>query len=200
MGVSDIITEKGSKMTSTQTFILAILLIIITSVVTYIGYTSMITGSANDTDKIVTSINKLQATIISQQTNILDEQQAVDFYEVVFKSSMCVITRMSMLTISNNHINLESRQKQIYKNYTVSIQNMYDNDYSKFDKLTCNGKKLSCVMDKIEPMKVRDDILEIMFNKDISHIQKRIDIERYLNYTAYKFKELGHKDIHIEYK
>jgi hypothetical protein len=39
-------------------------------------------------------------------------------------------------------------------------------------------------MDKISPTNVADNVLEIMFNPNLSHRQKRIDIDRYLTGQA----------------
>ena len=198
--ITEVLLKKGGKMTSKQTFVLALVTLLIAGYISYTGVTKISTANAAQTDRVVKSLDGLTMTVEVQNKNVLAEEEAIFVYSKTFKASMCDITRMAMVTISNNHIEDSSRQLQIYRNYTVALQNMYDYDFSYYHKFKCNKLRLSGVMDAINPMLIRDEILKIMFDSHLSHLQKRIDIERFLVNTATKFTELGKKYISKPYK
>jgi hypothetical protein len=188
MGIAtDIISKFGVKLSQWQTFIIIVLILAITIIIgsnTFMSQTDNINNQVKTNKQIVLTLEKLTRVVQNQNINNLGYKEACERYYDLFSSSMDEITRLSMNTITYNHIDDSVRQVVIKHAFYTTITNMYKEDYDKLDRLKYNNIRLSFVMDKISPTNVADNVLEIMFNPNLSHTQKRIDIDRYLTGQA----------------
>ena len=192
------IGKIGTRLSEKHTYRAVVLAILLTGMFAYFSLRT----AWKSNDKVIkaiseqtTSIQTLTYMVKAQYKGVLLQREAEQVYSYVFKTSMYDITKLAMLSISNNNIEDTLRQKYIFQNYTTSINNLYERDYNFLDKINCNDKSMSGVMDRIKPMIVRDKVLTIMFDPYRTHKEKRIDIEKYLTNQANKYTEMAKKYI-----
>ena len=173
--LNDLIEKKTSKISSTQTFLLAILFMLGTG---YYQWRSQ-NIAIDKSDKIITLLTQLN----DKNVNEVSKEAAIAIYEKTFKAAACEILDKSMHTLSVNHVNDYERQRRIRSYYTKFITNMYVDDKEMLAGYKHKGARLDGVMSIISPNTVIENVLSIMFNENMSTNQKRLDIREYLYST-----------------
>jgi len=199
--VVDIISEKGSKLTSSQTFILSLLLVIGFIILPFMSYlensestditAQTATNQVEINNKILGQLQLLNKNIENGNLNHLRYNEAVAAYESRFKASMYELTEMVMVTIAENHIDELNRQIRIREQYTPKINALYRSDKAKLNQLYYNNRPLGEAMVKINPTDVVDGILEIMFDSSLGHRQRISDLVTYLTGNRETFIQIG---------
>ena len=189
MDNNELINRKTSRISSNQTFILLILLLL--SYASYSIYTkrqiSVIEKNRYDlTSKKSDKIINLLTLMVDSRINVVNAEGAKHIYQKTFKASACNILDKAMYTLSVNHVHDSSRQVQITKYYYRAIENMYMDDKQILSDYKYKNKRLDGIMDSIDPNEVTKTVLSIMFS-NIETTQKRLDIREYLYSTFNKF-------------
>lgn len=189
----NILKTLGSKMTGTQTFVVLLIFAIIFGISQFLGY-SVNVNQYEVASRTLVEIERMNANIEKQNINIVDYSVAVGIYERTFSTSMADITRMTMKTLSSNHVNNAYRQEQIRFEYKRKLKAMYDKDVAYLNSIRYKDLILGGAMKEIIPTVVSEKVFSILFREgDIP--QKRKDIESYLRSNIDVFLMIGKRHL-----
>lgn len=182
MDNNELINRKTSKLSASQTFIIAVLIII-----GFIGYNAYDRFDTKRIGKLRHSETEVRGdkmiSLLSQlvdgKINIVDKLGANIIYDKTFKASRCIILDATMHTLSVNHTGDSARQVHIRNYYTIMITNVYMDDKQSLAKYKYENKRLDGVLNRIDPNIIINNILVLMFSKRNAY-QKRLDIREYL--------------------
>jgi hypothetical protein len=182
--ITDTIADKTTKLNNWQSFVILLLLVaafLVIPILTYVDNQRQSKVKTKMNSEMLLQLIRLNQNIEKQNINIVDYNTAVGIYTRTITKAMYLLTRKVMTTISENHINVPARQTWIRFEYQRDVYAMFKDDTEFLNKIIYKDKRLGAMMEGIDIVGFTDKIFEILFDETMTKIQRRKDVERYLN-------------------
>ena len=174
------ITKFLSKITSSQTFVILILAIILPLISSFtMNYWSNTTGE--EILKETKKTNVALTTLMNSNINHVDYRGALFIVEKTTNYSKNAILRALMTILVENHINDPVRQDVIKSSLKRKIRNLYESDVNRLNMFSYEGMRLNVCLQNIDPDNVSSTLGYMIENQCDNKTQLRRDLLNYLD-------------------